>query len=166
MKRDRFRCTYCGVSGTDAELEVDHIIPKSKGGGNHMSNLTTACRKCNQSKSDRPAERIIPAAFPNANPSSIYEGMFLHTFNDGRIKWQGMVVKADESVAIVRLFSWADGAPTRLETMPISTLSDPQQVHLYATDEEMVRAHLEQDRSLGKIEVEENMECWEAMRNE
>jgi len=55
MKRDRFRCTYCGVPGTDAELEVDHIIAVSRGGSHHMSNLTTACRKCNQSKGDRDA---------------------------------------------------------------------------------------------------------------
>jgi 5-methylcytosine-specific restriction protein A len=50
MKRDKFRCTYCGAPGTDVELEVDHIIPVAKGGSHHMSNLTTACRMCNQCK--------------------------------------------------------------------------------------------------------------------
>jgi hypothetical protein len=57
MKRDRFRCTYCGTPGTDAELEVDHIIAFARGGSHHMSNLTTACRRCNQSKGDRDAPR-------------------------------------------------------------------------------------------------------------
>ena len=52
MKRDKFRCTYCGASGNEVELEVDHIIARSKGGSHHISNLTTACRKCNQKKSD------------------------------------------------------------------------------------------------------------------
>lgn len=52
MKRDRFQCTYCGAPGTEAELEVDHIIAVAKGGSHHMSNLTTACRACNQKKAD------------------------------------------------------------------------------------------------------------------
>lgn len=50
FKRDRFRCTYCGAPGTDAELEVDHIIAVARGGSHHISNLTTACRMCNQKK--------------------------------------------------------------------------------------------------------------------
>lgn len=37
MKRDRFKCTYCGAPGTDAELEVDHIIAVANGGSNHIS---------------------------------------------------------------------------------------------------------------------------------
>lgn len=50
LKRDRFRCTYCGQAGTDVELQVDHIIPVARGGSHHISNLTTACRECNQKK--------------------------------------------------------------------------------------------------------------------
>lgn len=55
FKRDRFQCTYCGAPGTDAELQADHIIAVSKGGSHHISNLTTACRVCNQSKGNREA---------------------------------------------------------------------------------------------------------------
>jgi hypothetical protein len=57
-KRDRFRCTYCGVAGTDAELEVDHIVPVAGGGSHHISNLTTACRACNQKKGSRTVEQF------------------------------------------------------------------------------------------------------------
>ena len=53
LKRDRFTCTYCGVSGVDAELHIDHIIPVSKGGSNNLHNLTTACSQCNLKKSDK-----------------------------------------------------------------------------------------------------------------
>jgi len=52
MKRDGFTCVYCGGHGKDCELEVDHRVPVSKGGNNHISNLFTACRDCNQSKGD------------------------------------------------------------------------------------------------------------------
>ena len=54
LKRDGFRCQYCGRSAKDgAVLEVDHIIPKSKGGTNDMDNLITACRECNRGKRDK-----------------------------------------------------------------------------------------------------------------
>jgi hypothetical protein len=39
------------MPGSDL-LEVDHLIPRSKGGGDHESNLVTACRTCNSRKSD------------------------------------------------------------------------------------------------------------------
>ena len=42
------RCTYCGISGV--VLETDHIIPKSRGGDNSATNLTPACRQCNNRK--------------------------------------------------------------------------------------------------------------------
>jgi len=47
-----FKCKYCGRSPPDVELELDHIIPKSKGGKNDFDNLVPACRECNLAKSD------------------------------------------------------------------------------------------------------------------
>ena len=53
LRRDNHRCVYCGVSAKKAELEIDHIIPFSKGGSNAISNLQTLCSDCNKGKSDR-----------------------------------------------------------------------------------------------------------------
>ena len=50
LERDNYTCQYCGCSGEDANLEIDHIIPLSKGGINDMRNLVTACERCNRSK--------------------------------------------------------------------------------------------------------------------
>lgn len=47
------KCAYCGKEGIP--LEKDHIIPKSRGGSNRVSNLTVCCRHCNESKGDRTA---------------------------------------------------------------------------------------------------------------
>jgi len=45
------QCVYCGAK--DTPLEVEHIVPKSKGGSNRISNLTLACKACNLLKGDR-----------------------------------------------------------------------------------------------------------------
>lgn len=53
--RDGFRCRYCGISvidNKDVLLEIDHIIPKSKGGTNNIDNLITSCSNCNRGKGD------------------------------------------------------------------------------------------------------------------
>ncbi len=42
-------------SPCDAHLEIEHIIPRSRGGSNRVSNLTIACHKHNQEKGDRTA---------------------------------------------------------------------------------------------------------------
>ena len=44
-------CTYCAIRCTKT-FHVDHIIPLSKGGEHALDNLTIACKKCNQSKSN------------------------------------------------------------------------------------------------------------------
>lgn len=50
LKRDNFTCQYCGAHGEGVVLEVDHIIPISKGGTSDMGNLSTACFDCNRGK--------------------------------------------------------------------------------------------------------------------
>lgn len=52
FKRDSFTCQYCGQSAPQVILEVDHIIPVSKGGDNELTNLITSCRDCNRGKSN------------------------------------------------------------------------------------------------------------------
>lgn len=49
-------CAYCGKS--NVPLQVEHIIPTSRGGSDRVSNLTIACRKCNQEKGDKTAEEF------------------------------------------------------------------------------------------------------------
>ncbi len=55
-KRDNFTCCICGNS-TSVEpnllLEIDHIVPISKGGQTTEDNLQTLCWKCNRAKSDK-----------------------------------------------------------------------------------------------------------------
>jgi hypothetical protein len=54
LKRDNWKCQSCGRSGKDGiTLEVDHILPRSKGGTDDIDNLQTLCKKCNIGKSNR-----------------------------------------------------------------------------------------------------------------
>lgn len=51
-KRDGYQCRSCGAFGKYANLEIDHIIPISKGGRSTYDNLQTLCHKCNKEKSN------------------------------------------------------------------------------------------------------------------
>ena len=52
--RDNYKCRICGRSAQDgALLEVDHIIPKSKGGSDKTENLQTLCFECNRGKRNK-----------------------------------------------------------------------------------------------------------------
>ena len=50
-------CAYC--TAENVPLEVEHIVARSNGGSDRVSNLTLACRPCNQSKSNWPVEVFL-----------------------------------------------------------------------------------------------------------
>ena len=50
FKRDSFTCQFCGKSSPSVILEIDHILPVSKGGDNDILNLITTCFDCNRGK--------------------------------------------------------------------------------------------------------------------
>lgn len=53
LKRDKFTCQYCGKSAPEVVLQIDHIVPVSKGGKNGILNLLSSCTDCNAGKSSR-----------------------------------------------------------------------------------------------------------------
>jgi len=50
------KCAYCGKK--DVPLEIEHIVPRSRGGSDRVSNLTISCRECNQTKGNQTAEEF------------------------------------------------------------------------------------------------------------
>jgi ATP adenylyltransferase len=55
LKRARFRCELCEVSADVRALEVDHIVPRVRGGKDDPDNLQALCYSCNSMKRDRDA---------------------------------------------------------------------------------------------------------------
>jgi 5-methylcytosine-specific restriction endonuclease McrA len=47
--RDGHRCQYCGAQAEN----IDHVIPRSRGGPHAWENVVAACRRCNTAKEDR-----------------------------------------------------------------------------------------------------------------
>lgn len=57
MRRDGFRCLYCGRRLPMSQLTYDHVVPRSHGGATEWANIVTACRPCNERKGSRTPEQ-------------------------------------------------------------------------------------------------------------
>jgi 5-methylcytosine-specific restriction endonuclease McrA len=71
--RDGWACQYCGAR---AQLTVDHVIPRSKGGASTWDNIVASCAPCNRRKGD-----LLPAAAnmtPRRTPRAPNPHIFIH----------------------------------------------------------------------------------------
>lgn len=59
MERDNYTCVYCGEKCIENELNIDHIVPYSKGGVSDINNLATSCVSCNREKYNNRHEREV-----------------------------------------------------------------------------------------------------------
>jgi RRXRR protein/HNH endonuclease len=96
-------CVYCGKR--NVPFEIDHMVPKSRGGSDRISNLVLACHDCNQAKGNRTAaefgraeverqakESLKDAAAVNATRFALVEalrelGLPLGAWSGGRTRW-------------------------------------------------------------------------------
>jgi 5-methylcytosine-specific restriction endonuclease McrA len=97
------RCVYCGRGET--AFEIDHVVPRSRGGSDRVSNLVLSCPGCNRAKGDRTAAEFghpqvavqaqLPlrdAAAVNATRFALVEalgvvGLPIGTWSGGRTRW-------------------------------------------------------------------------------
>jgi diadenosine tetraphosphate (Ap4A) HIT family hydrolase len=63
------RCQLCGILAKERPIDVDHIIPRSRGGKTELANLQALCSKCNRSKrnQDDTDFRLWPLATSDQN---------------------------------------------------------------------------------------------------
>lgn len=57
LHRGGHRCAYCGAK--NVPLQLDHVIPRSRGGSNRVANLVPACAPCNRAKGNAPVEVFL-----------------------------------------------------------------------------------------------------------
>jgi 5-methylcytosine-specific restriction endonuclease McrA len=60
--RDNYTCQYCIIKMSRANLTIDHVLPRSLGGGTTWDNVTTACTRCNSNKGNN--RKIVPNIKP------------------------------------------------------------------------------------------------------
>lgn len=98
-----------------------HIIAVAKGGSHHISNLTTACRACNQDKGTKNMKPVRHERHPAASHPLV--GMFLHTLNqDGEIQYQGHILAVDGETVLVQIFEWLMGEATEIRPFEKSVI--------------------------------------------
>jgi 5-methylcytosine-specific restriction endonuclease McrA len=101
------QCAYC--KATNVPLQIEHIVPKGRHGSHRVSNLTIACKPCNDAKGTRTAEEfghpeiqaqakqpLRDAAAVNATRWALYHrlaalGLPVETGTGGRTKWNRTV---------------------------------------------------------------------------
>ena len=72
--RDGWRCMYCGTTG--GRLTLDHVVPRSRGGGSVWENVVTSCAPCNLRKGDRLLEEAeMELRHPPRVPAPV---LFIH----------------------------------------------------------------------------------------
>jgi len=69
--RDGFRCQYCGAGSS---LTVDHVVPRSRGGGSAWDNIVTACAPCNLRKGNHLPHEVgmLPRNAPRTPPARLF----------------------------------------------------------------------------------------------
>ena len=103
MQKWSWRCAYCQATGVP--LQIEHIVPRARGGTDRASNLTLACEPCNQAKGtltaaefghpEVQAQALTPlrdAAAVNTSRWALFHrlralGLPVETGSGGRTKW-------------------------------------------------------------------------------
>jgi HNH endonuclease len=102
LKRDRYMCAYCAQVYRASNLEMEHILPVSRGGQDTWKNLVTACCACNDKKGARKPEEA---------------GMKLHYVPYEPNYWEGFILRGRSILADQMEFLRA-GLPKHSRLLP------------------------------------------------
>ena len=59
LEREQGCCIYCGMDASKAKMEIEHVVPKSKGGTDSLNNLVLSCSICNQAKGNQDVQTYL-----------------------------------------------------------------------------------------------------------
>lgn len=92
LERDEHSCQYCSYKGDN--LTLDHVVPRSRGGGDSWENIVTACVRCNVNKGNRtPKEAsMLLKRQPRRPYSSLHFEIIKHVKGDRNQEWKKYVI--------------------------------------------------------------------------
>ena len=79
IRRDRNTCQMCDKTLLAVDLEVDHIVPRARGGTDDPSNLRTLCKPCHRGLKGRSASEVLPRFAPARDVASEPSAYPVHT---------------------------------------------------------------------------------------
>ena len=99
--RDKWRCSYCGLRKPTEELDLDHVIPRSRGGEHDWTNVVSSCRPCNLRKADRlPDECGMRLKRPPERPRWTLLGSLMpHPRSRIPASWKKLLAPAQQTLA-------------------------------------------------------------------
>ena len=59
LEREQRCCIYCGTHASKAKMEIEHVIPRSRGGTDSLNNLVLSCHECNQAKGSQDIQTYL-----------------------------------------------------------------------------------------------------------
>ena len=98
--RDEHTCQYCGKRFPTHELSLDHVVPRSRGGGASWANLVCSCTRCNKRKGGRTPDEarmrlIRKPSMPRRSPV-----LRLHLRSPKYVSWKTFLENAYWSVEL------------------------------------------------------------------
>jgi 5-methylcytosine-specific restriction endonuclease McrA len=96
--RDQHECQYCSKQFVNEQLTIDHVIPRSLGGGTSWTNCVAACKKCNGMKGNKLMKPIREAVKPTWHALAYSSKTFGITVP--RVEWLNYVDWPEEHVRI------------------------------------------------------------------
>lgn len=103
LKLAHGRCALCGASVKDTPIDIDHIIPRNKGGTNDISNLQALCFRCNRAKRDRDSQDFRDFGFNESVTGCDFCNLgsrVIHSYNTAHCIYDAFPVTAKHSLII------------------------------------------------------------------
>lgn len=72
LKASGGRCALCGITKDERPLDVDHILPRSRGGKHERANLQVLCAKCNRTKGNKDTTDFREGPAPERDPTCVF----------------------------------------------------------------------------------------------
>jgi 5-methylcytosine-specific restriction endonuclease McrA len=95
FNRDEWKCQYCGVKLHWHNIEIEHIVPSSRGGKTTWLNCVAACKACNKKKANRtPEEAGMTLLKKPMNPTPLHFWDALNS-NSWHDSWNAFIPRND-----------------------------------------------------------------------